>query len=127
MRGSAWFEADDGCDRQLQMISTEWVAIASRHFQYPVEVLAVTSLSQTTMRPRNQKLKVPQSLYSQSVEELELDVKILKILKRSEIKTLEELADYTEQDLLEVNRLGKRTVTSIVDALIRFIEKKSEG
>ncbi|PUU94361.1 MAG: DNA-directed RNA polymerase subunit alpha [Halanaerobium sp.] len=52
-----------------------------------------------------------------TIEELELSVRSSNCLKRAGINTVEELVDKTEDDLMKVRNLGKKSLQEIKDKL----------
>jgi DNA-directed RNA polymerase subunit alpha len=51
------------------------------------------------------------------IEELELSVRSYNCLKAANIKTLEELAEYSAKDLKKIKNLGKKSITEVVEKL----------
>jgi len=54
---------------------------------------------------------------TRSIDELELSVRPYNCLKRASINTIEDLCKKTEDELMKVKNLGKRSVTEIIDKL----------
>lgn len=63
-----------------------------------------------------------------SIEELELSVRSSNCLRRANINTVEELTQRTEEDMMKVRNLGKKSLTEIINKLmdIGLGLKKSE-
>lgn len=58
-----------------------------------------------------------QKLLSQKVEELELSVRAANCLKEAEIKTLGDLVQKTEQEMLKYKNFGKRSLQELIKVL----------
>ena len=58
-----------------------------------------------------------EQVFDMTVEELELSMRSRHCLKRAGINTIEELIDKTEEDLMKVRNLGKKSLAEIIEKL----------
>lgn len=58
-----------------------------------------------------------EQVFEMTVEELELSMRSRHCLKRAGINTIEELIDKTEEDLMKVRNLGKKSLAEIIEKL----------
>ncbi len=53
------------------------------------------------------------------IEELQLSVRAYNCLKRAQIHSISDLLDYTQEELLEIEKFGQKHVAEVIDALQR--------
>jgi DNA-directed RNA polymerase subunit alpha len=59
-----------------------------------------------------------ENLYqNKTIEELELSVRSLNCLKRAKITTVEELTQKTEEEMMKIRNLGKKSLKEVKDVL----------
>ena len=85
--------------------------ILTEHFSLFVDLSEVTSQSEI-MEPReeNQKTK----MLEMSIEELDLSVRSYNCLKRASINTVEDLASKSEEDMMKVRNLGRKSLEEVL-------------
>jgi DNA-directed RNA polymerase subunit alpha len=59
-------------------------------------------------------------LMEMTVEELDLSVRSYNCLKRAGINTVDELVRKTEEDLMKVRNLGKKSLAEITEKLVEL-------
>ena len=55
-----------------------------------------------------------------TIEDLELSVRSYNCLKRAGIQTVEELTQKTEEDMMKVRNLGKKSLKEVKEVLISY-------
>ena len=66
-------------------------------------------------------MKVEENKYENfTIEELDLSVRSYNCLKRAGIQTILELTDRTEEDMMKVKNLGKKSLKEIKEKLIAY-------
>jgi DNA-directed RNA polymerase subunit alpha len=55
------------------------------------------------------------------IEELRLSVRAYNCLKRAQINTVEDLLQFTQEDLLEIKNFGQKSAEEVIDALKRYM------
>ena len=62
-----------------------------------------------------------------TIEELDLSVRSFNCLKRAGINTVEDLTNKTEDDMMKVRNLGKKSLDEVINKLHSFgLELRSE-
>jgi DNA-directed RNA polymerase subunit alpha len=64
-------------------------------------------------RPETQKEKV----LEMTIEELDMSVRSFNCLKRAGIDTVEDLTNRTEEDMIKVRNLGKKSLEEVIQKL----------
>lgn len=63
--------------------------------------------------------KIDNSSNKIPIEELQLSLRVYKCLKRAQVNSVEDLLDYTQEDLLEIKNFGQKSAEEVVEALQR--------
>ena len=58
-----------------------------------------------------------EKVYEMQIEDLELSVRSYNCLKRAGISTVEDLANRTEEDMMKVRNLGKKSLDEVINKL----------
>ena len=58
-----------------------------------------------------------EKVFDMTVEELDLSVRSFNCLKRANINTVEELINKTEEDMMRVRNLGRKSLEEVVEKL----------
>ena len=67
------------------------------------------------------EVKVEENKYENfTIEELDLSVRSYNCLKRAGIQTILELTDKTEEDMMKVKNLGKKSLKEIKEKLVAY-------
>ena len=69
---------------------------------------------------RNLKKKGYTDIVGKSIEELDLSVRSYNCLKRAGINTVEDLIQKTEDDMMKVRNLGKKSLEEVREKLIEL-------
>jgi len=59
--------------------------------------------------------------YTRNITEYDFSVRALNCLWQSGIKTIDQLAERTEEDLLNIRNLGRRSIQEIKDRLAEYV------
>lgn len=96
----------------------EVISLAADILEKQVHLFSELSTSAPTVELENSK-KAGTGVEKEttSIDELELTVRPYNCLKRANIHTIEDLCKKTEDDLMKVKNLGKRSVNEIIDKL----------
>ena len=96
----------------------EVISLAADILEKQVHLFAELSTSAPTVDLENaKKAGTGVEKETTSIDELELTVRPYNCLKRANIHTIEDLCKKTEDDLMKVKNLGKRSVNEIIDKL----------
>jgi DNA-directed RNA polymerase subunit alpha len=74
-------------------------------------------IGDTIKQPGNELTRIPDRMM---IEDLELSVRSYNCLKRAGIQTVEELTQKTEEDMMRVRNLGKKSLKEVKDKLIEL-------
>jgi DNA-directed RNA polymerase subunit alpha len=91
-------------------------ALAQEHFRYFVEFGKVPVARDTQPESVSVSGGLAQSL-GRLIDDLGLTVRTLNSLKNSNVRTLRDLVEYTEKELLDVKNVGEKAVAEIADLL----------
>lgn len=72
------------------------------------------------------KVEIEDSIKNMNIEKLELPERPLNVLKKKEIKTVGELLNLSEEDLLNFDKFGKTSLEQVKEALQKFNLKLKE-
>ena len=96
----------------------EVISLAADILEKQVHLFTELSTSAPTVELENAKKNgTGVEKTTTSIDELELTVRPYNCLKRANINTIEDLCRKTEDDLMRVKNLGKRSVNEIIDKL----------
>ena len=100
------------------MLPQEAVALAAKilvvHFEFFV---GLTEIAQST-EVLEESIEEPKNKYQDmTIEELDLSVRSYNCLKRAAIATVMELTQKTEEDMMKVKNLGKKSLKEVKDKL----------
>ena len=103
------------------MLPQEAVSLAAKilvaHFELFV---GLTEIAQST-EVLNETVEEPKNKYQDmTIEELDLSVRSYNCLKRAAIATVMELTQKTEEDMMKVKNLGKKSLKEVKDKLIEI-------
>ena len=70
-------------------------------------------MAETVQEPKNE-------FQNKSIEDLELSVRSYNCLKRAGIQTVEELTQKTEEDMMKVRNLGKKSLKEVKEVLAKL-------
>ena len=97
------------------------VALASKilvdHLQLFVEMSEKAQVTDTMVEAVEQPVNKIQSM---TIEDLELSVRSYNCLKRAGIQTVEELTQKTEEDMIKVRNLGKKSLKEVKEVLASY-------
>ena len=85
--------------------------ILTEHFSLFVDLSEVTSQAEI-MAPREEGHKA--KMLEMSIEELDLSVRSYNCLKRASINTVEDLANKSEEDMMKVRNLGRKSLEEVL-------------
>ena len=85
--------------------------ILTEHFSLFVDLSEVTSQAEV-MVPREEGHKA--KMLEMSIEELDLSVRSYNCLKRASINTVEDLASKSEEDMMKVRNLGRKSLEEVL-------------
>ena len=85
--------------------------ILTEHFSLFVDLSEVTSQTEI-LAPREQGHKA--KMLEMSIEELDLSVRSYNCLKRASINTVEDLANKSEEDMMKVRNLGRKSLEEVL-------------
>jgi DNA-directed RNA polymerase subunit alpha len=110
--------------------ATEAISLAAKilndHFTLFVN-LSDEARNAETMVERSEVMK--EKVLEMTVEELDLSVRSLNCLKRATINTVEDLINHTEEDMIKVKNLGKKSLEEIIaklDSLNLSLKKEED-
>ena len=85
--------------------------ILTEHFLLFIDLSEVVSQTEIlTPREEGQKAK----MLEMSIEELDLSVRSYNCLKRASINTVEDLASKSEEDMMKVRNLGRKSLEEVL-------------
>jgi DNA-directed RNA polymerase subunit alpha len=93
-------------------------ALCQEHFRYFVEFGKVPAARPASMEPGVVSGGLRQQL-GRLIDDFGLSVRSLNSLKNSNIRTLRDLVEFTEDDLLKVKNVGEKALAEIADLLQR--------
>ena len=103
------------------MSPQESIALAAKilveHLNLFVEF---STMAQLTDVMEESKVDEPNQYKSMTIEDLELSVRSYNCLKRAAIQTVEELTQKTEEDMMKVRNLGKKSLKEVKEVLISY-------
>jgi len=89
--------------------------ILTEHFNLFVD-LSDSAKSSQIMVERDEDMK--EKMLEMTIEELDLSVRSFNCLKRAGINTVEDLANKTEEDMMKVRNLGRKSLEEVMNKLI---------
>ena len=94
-------------------------ALAQEHFRFFVDFGKVPMIAATTADNGGAAAGPLKDLLSRSIDDVGLSVRSVNSLKNSSIRTLEDLVQYREEDLLKVKNVGEKALGEIAELLRR--------
>jgi DNA-directed RNA polymerase subunit alpha len=94
-------------------------ALAQVHFQYFVDFGKVPTMRDTGSSPPAAGGSNLRQRLSRPIDDFGLSVRSLNSLKNSNIRTLKDLVEFSEEDLLKVKNVGEKAVQEIAELLKR--------
>ncbi len=88
--------------------------ILNEHLNLFIE-LSDESKDRTVMVEREEKIK--EKVLEMTIEELDMSVRSFNCLKRANINTVEDLTNKTEEDMIKVRNLGKKSLEEVIQKL----------
>ena len=116
-----WTDGSIKADEAVSMSAK----ILIEHFELFLNLSEGISESQSIMAEAKDTAK--EKVLEMTIEELDLSVRSFNCLKRAGINTVEDLTNRTEDDMMKVRNLGKKSLDEVINKLHSFgLELRSE-
>jgi len=92
--------------------------ILIEHFEIFLNLTEGAALEPSIMAEKNENTK--EKVLDLTIDELDLSVRSYNCLKRAGINTVEDLIEKTEEDMMKVRNLGRKSLEEVINKLASF-------
>ncbi|MFH1414935.1 MAG: DNA-directed RNA polymerase subunit alpha [Elusimicrobiota bacterium] len=103
---------------------SETVAYAAQILKKSIDVFEISDLEEIELGEEAVREKDQEEILNMQIEEMHIGTRIMNSLRQADIKTVGELIEKTEGEILKLDKVGKKSIDEITEKLKKINEEK---